>query len=292
MSQAESNVVVSVIMTTYNHEAYIKKAIDSVLCQETNFVFELIIGNDASTDKTSQIIQSISADNSEIIRLIDRRENIGASANFYDMLISACGKYVAILDGDDFWVCRDKLQKQVDFLEEHKDYIGCTHSCKLVDNEGRLVKTPEPDWIFRGITYGLNDFKGYRLPGQPSTMLFRNIFSSSEHDYSIIKNAHRLIADRTLTVCLAVNGMFRRFEDPMSCYRINHSSSATTVLYENNSDECGFIDIDLSKKIETYLWQEFGVKKRFVIYRLKIRIKYCIKKIIPDRLLKYIKSHK
>lgn len=124
-----------------------------------------------------------------------------------------------------------------------------------------MVKTPEPDWIFRGITYGLNDFKGYRLPGQPSTMLFRNIFSSSEHDYSIIKNAHRLIADRTLTVCLAVNGMFRRFEDPMSCYRINHSSSATTVLYENNSDECGFIDIDLSKKIETYLWQEFGVKK-------------------------------
>ena len=100
LSQTKDKIVVSVIMTTYNHEAYIKQAITSVLDQETDFAFEIIIGNDASTDLTSQIISSISAEYPGVIKLIDRPRNIGASANLYDMLMQAQGKYISILDGD------------------------------------------------------------------------------------------------------------------------------------------------------------------------------------------------
>lgn len=290
MSQTKDKIVVSVIMTTYNHEAYIKQAITSVLDQETDFAFEIIIGNDASTDLTSQIISAISAEYPGVIKLIDRPRNIGASANLYDMIMQAQGKYISILDGDDFWVNRHKLQKQVDFLEDHREYIGCTHACSLVDSRGLPTNEPEPNWICRKRTYGLDDFKGYILPGQPSTMVFRNIFAESKHDHSIIQNAHRMIADRTLTVCLSVNGMFRRFDEPMSCYRISHSSNATAVLYEKNI-ESGLVDIDLSKKIEKFLWQEYGVRKRYFVYRLKTRVKYYIKKCLGKVWPSYFQRH-
>lgn len=110
--------LVSVCMTTYNHEQYIVQAIESVLSQQVNFDIEVVIGEDCSTDNTLAICREYEAKYPECIRIVNSESNIGMHAN-YRRTIEACrGKYIAMLDGDDWFSDPDKLQMQVDTLEK------------------------------------------------------------------------------------------------------------------------------------------------------------------------------
>jgi len=120
--------LVSIVMVTYNHEKYIEKAIESVLLQKTNFHFRLIIGEDCSTDDTLKICQRYQKNHSERIELITYEKNVGSSTNAINVFSKAVGcgsKYLAILDGDDYWIDEYKLQKQVDALEKNIDCSMC-----------------------------------------------------------------------------------------------------------------------------------------------------------------------
>lgn len=121
------NVYLSVVMPTYNHKAYISEAIENVLRQKTTFLFELIIGEDLSTDGTREIVLNYQNKNSDIIRVITSDSNVGAKENMRRMLAASRGKYIAFCDGDDYWHDPSKLQKQVDFLDSHPDY-GLVHT--------------------------------------------------------------------------------------------------------------------------------------------------------------------
>jgi len=120
-------ITVSVHMITYNHEKYIVQAIESVLMQETNFRFELVIGEDYSTDRTREIVFEYAKEYPDIITVITSDKNIGMHKNSVRTLNSCHGKYIAFCEGDDYWTNPLKLQKQVDFLENHPDY-GLVHS--------------------------------------------------------------------------------------------------------------------------------------------------------------------
>ena len=117
--------LLSVYIITYNHERYIAQAIDSVLMQKTNFEFEIVIGEDSSTDNTRDIIQSYISRYPDKIRLITSNKNVGAGRNAVRTLKACKGKYIASLEGDDYWITKDKLQKQVDILEQHSNYSMC-----------------------------------------------------------------------------------------------------------------------------------------------------------------------
>jgi glycosyltransferase involved in cell wall biosynthesis len=104
-------------MTTYNHESYISEAIEGVLNQKTNFSYDLIIGEDFSTDKTREICLKYKNKYPELIKLILNNQNIGLIGNYNTTLQKCKGKYVAYCDGDDYWTDPFKLQKQVDFIE-------------------------------------------------------------------------------------------------------------------------------------------------------------------------------
>ena len=127
---------VSICMVTYNHQQFINQAIDSVLMQKTNFEYELIIGEDCSTDQTRSIVQTYAAAFPERIKLVLQEQNVGATRNFASVLDSCKGRYVALLEGDDYWTSPDKLQKQVEYLDCHPDYAICYHSCQVVDKMG------------------------------------------------------------------------------------------------------------------------------------------------------------
>jgi glycosyltransferase involved in cell wall biosynthesis len=118
-------VMVSVDMITYKHEFYIQDAIESILKQETNFDFELIIADDCSPDKTPEIIETIinNHPNGYRIKYFRHKQNIGMQANGIFALNQCSGKYVAICEGDDYWINPLKLQKQVDFLENNSEYV-------------------------------------------------------------------------------------------------------------------------------------------------------------------------
>lgn len=125
-------VLVSVVCNTYNHEKYIKDALDGFLTQKTDFQYEIVLYDDASTDKTADIIRKYEAIHQDIIHAIYQKENqYSKKKNFLfmrEVYFTCRGKYIAFCEGDDFWIDTHKLQMQVDFLEKHSDYILTAHN--------------------------------------------------------------------------------------------------------------------------------------------------------------------
>jgi glycosyltransferase involved in cell wall biosynthesis len=119
--------LVSILMLTYNHESYIAQAIESVLSQKTTFPFELVIGDDCSTDRTTEICRQYLNRFPGKIVLLSGNENLGLGRNFMRSFKTCNGKYMAICEGDDFWIHPDKLQIQIDFLENNPDFSICFH---------------------------------------------------------------------------------------------------------------------------------------------------------------------
>ena len=113
---------VSVFILTYNQQEVIEQTIQSILMQQTSFPFQLVIGEDASTDSTAKICRSYASQHPQKIKLLTAEKNMGLIKNFLRTLKACDGQYVAICDGDDYWTDPQKLQKQVEFLEENKEY--------------------------------------------------------------------------------------------------------------------------------------------------------------------------
>ncbi|MFD0933337.1 glycosyltransferase family 2 protein [Psychroflexus salinarum] len=128
---------VSVVMITYNHENFIKEAIQGVLTQVSDFTIELIIANDKSTDATHQVIDELLEKNIPEhihIRYYNHKGNKGMMSNFIWALQQAKGKYIALCEGDDYWTDPLKLQKQADFLEENKGFVLCCHNAFFLNS--------------------------------------------------------------------------------------------------------------------------------------------------------------
>jgi glycosyltransferase involved in cell wall biosynthesis len=128
---------VSVLLVTYNHEKFIAQAIESVLAQQTRFGFELLISEDCSTDRTREIVQAYQRANPGRIRLFLSERNLCDGSVVTRAWMAAEGRYVAMLDGDDYWTSTDKLQRQRDFLETHPEYSACCHNGLIVWEDSR-----------------------------------------------------------------------------------------------------------------------------------------------------------
>lgn len=126
-------IMVSVICTAYNHEKYIRQCLEGFVMQKTSFAYEVIVHDDASTDGTASIIKEIEEKYPDIIKPIYQTENQyskGVRIGDTYIIPKIKGKYVATCEGDDYWCDANKLQLQVDFLESHPEYVGCTHNTK------------------------------------------------------------------------------------------------------------------------------------------------------------------
>jgi glycosyltransferase involved in cell wall biosynthesis len=118
-------------MVTYNQERFIGQAVESVLAQETNFAIEIVIGEDCSTDDTRSILEVLAARHPDRIRLLLADHNRGGKLNFMETFRQCRGDYVALLEGDDYWTCSMKLQKQVDALDARRDWTICYHPAEI-----------------------------------------------------------------------------------------------------------------------------------------------------------------
>ena len=131
--------MVSVWITAYNHEAYIGKALDSVLMQITDFDFEIVVGEDCSTDGTRDVLLAYQKKYPKKIKLLLHEKNLGFMQNTVETWNACSGKYVALLDSDDYWQDPYKLQKQVDFLEAHSEYSLCYHDAVFIDQDDSIL---------------------------------------------------------------------------------------------------------------------------------------------------------
>lgn len=126
---------VSIAMVTYNHEEFIAKALDSVLMQRTNFEYEIVIGEDCSTDNTRNIVIEYKRRYPDKIVLFMNEKNLGMHENGFQVFQACKGEYIAVLEGDDYWTCPDKLQKQTDFMDKHSECMICFHNAMMLYND-------------------------------------------------------------------------------------------------------------------------------------------------------------
>ncbi|HSX23591.1 MAG TPA: glycosyltransferase [Candidatus Saccharimonadales bacterium] len=143
---------VSIVSVSYNQEKYIRDTLESFVMQKTDFEFEIIIGDDHSSDKTPEIIQEYAAKYPNLIRPILNKQNVGVAQNFINVLQAAKGDYIALCEGDDYWTDPQKLQLQADFLDKHTDYALCFHSVRVFFED-----ESEKEFIYPA-TKNANDF--------------------------------------------------------------------------------------------------------------------------------------
>ncbi|MDH5216063.1 MAG: glycosyltransferase [Gammaproteobacteria bacterium] len=136
-----NNVKVTVAVVAYNHERVIAECLESILTQKTNFEFEIVVGDDASTDGTRQVIQQFAEENPGRVIPLYHEQNVGPAANYISVHTKARGEYIAHIDGDDLML-PGKLQIQVDFLDTNKDFAVCCHNMQVfIDGEKQVRNT-------------------------------------------------------------------------------------------------------------------------------------------------------
>jgi glycosyltransferase involved in cell wall biosynthesis len=164
--------LVSIKMITYNHAPFIAQAIEGVLQQKTNFPFELVIGEDCSTDGTREIVFDYKEKFPDIIRVITSEKNVGMKKNSLRVLNACRGKYFAFCEGDDYWQNPDKMQKQVDYLESHPE-------CGLVYSSYDVYHVGPQEKIHDYIKY-----RNWQMPDNPS--IFDFLGNKNEIGYGIL----------------------------------------------------------------------------------------------------------
>ncbi len=217
--------MVSVFMLSYNHEKYIAKALESVVTQKTNFRFEVIVHDDASTDRSAEIIREYEKRYPELIHAIYQTENqfsqgIGIYRKFIHPIMK--GKYVAACECDDYWCDELKLQKQVDVLESHPEFVGCCHNCLIIDDDDNPKgHSYEVYHYCRTHIFDIKRFECGLFPGQTASKMYRmavNIYSNQEEYRDMM--AIRCQGDQKINLHLLLNGSFYYMEDVMSCHRV------------------------------------------------------------------------
>ena len=137
------NPEISIICNAYKHENYIAQALDGFLMQKVNVPFEILVHDDASPDRTAEIIRSYAEKYPDVIKPIFQTENQysqGIAITPTIQIPRARGKYVAFCEGDDYWTDPEKLQLQYDFMERHPEYSICCHAYSMVDKDGKLIE--------------------------------------------------------------------------------------------------------------------------------------------------------
>ena len=221
----------SVICLTYNHEKYIAKALDSFLMQKTDFFFDIVVCNDASTDNTLSIVNDYIGRYPGRIKLLNHAQNIGPTRSLMEAMQVADGVYVAGCEGDDYWLDDTKLQRQVDFLDNHSDYSGCVADVCLVDEEGRALPKQRLFWLSRKKVFRLADFDGLHVPGHVCTFVRRNFFLDENFCADEIRELDDIIGDRSLFLVWLCHGDIYRIPIRMAAYRVSRKGENLTAKH-------------------------------------------------------------
>lgn len=248
-------VLVSVAVITYNMENYLRPLLESILKQKVHFDYEIVIDDDCSPDNSRAIIKEYEKRYPQIIKPCYRDKNVGGSRNMYGVLRRCRGKYIAILEGDDFWEAEDKLQYQVDFLERHTEYIGmccnswCEHEAIPTFTDYMRSRT-EPK-VFSYEDFMQRHFHD-RLPSSTDTWVFRNIFRNGE-EFPLIYIAHPMIWDQSLILVLYGKGKVYADSRVVSHHRSVTKSDGTNYQSIITQKNCLYGDSKMYQAMEEYI---------------------------------------
>jgi len=250
------NELVHVLMMTYNHERYIKEAIESFLLQKTVFDCRLIIGDDCSTDNTSKIVKAYAAEYPDKITAFINNKNIGSANNYFQLLDKCIAKYVAVLEGDDSWTDPYKLQKQVDFLEKNPDF-GLVHtdvdlyeqySSKLIKNFNKTsaIRFPSGNILEELL-------KNLDLSIKTASVVVRTETLKSSYNPELIKQRNWMLGDLPTYLEIAAHTKIQYFDFTTATYRLLEESESRTRDHKKKLlFHLSVIDI------RNYFWEKYS----------------------------------
>ena len=223
----ENEAMVSICCLAYNHEPYIRDCLEGFVNQRTNFKYEVLIHDDASTDKTADIIREYEAKYPDIIKPIYQTENqYSKRVKITDTLNlpRAKGKYIAWCEGDDFWIDENKLQKQFDFMQAHPEYSACVHNsyrlnCKTGEKSLLSTFSEDRDLSLEDVVTNMSGFF------QTSSVFIKKELAIIPKEFY-----GKDFSDYQRVIYLALNGKIRYFKDVMSVYRLFSSGSWSEKL--------------------------------------------------------------
>ena len=276
----ENEVMVSIICNTYNHEKYISKAIESFLSQKTNFCYEVLIHDDASTDGSVSIIEDYHRRYPNIIKPIFQSENQyskGVSIFFNYQLPRAKGKYIAICEGDDYWIDENKLQTQYDILEKNENINLCCHKVLKENGLGKIVGEISPSKKNKIIKIEEVIEGGGGFVGTCS-LFIRKCTMQSEFFIN-----YSFAADYVLQVFSSYPNELYYINEPMSVYRVFTENSWTVKARKDISIANSFTNksIEFLEIFNDFTHQKYNVTihnktnylKFLVIDRIFLKIK-------------------
>jgi len=277
--------MVSIICNTYNHEKYIKDALDGFIMQKTSFGFEVLIHDDASTDMTAKIIREYEKNHPQIIKPIFQTENqysksIPISLTFNYPRIK--GKYIAICEGDDYWTDKYKLQKQFDAMELHPEIDMCAHAANVVDSDTKKIinkiAPSDSDTVFKpeNVILGGGSFVS------TNSLFFRKSLINTLPEFRKV-----LMLDYTLQIHGSLRGGMLYLKDNMSNYRSLSTNSWTRTMNLNPEKYYKHIEKEI-KMLETldletnYMYTDTIYKK---LKNVKIEFLY-LKRFLHQKIRK------
>lgn len=224
----ENNILVSICCTAYNHEAYLRQTLESFVSQQTDFAFEVLVNDDASTDATADIMREFAEKYPDVVRPFYQKENLfSRDIDIYAEVFFpvARGKYTALCEGDDYWNDPTKLQRTVDFLEAHPEYSACVHNTMIHYVRGDQTDRPllkmsgDRDVRFEDILSGMSHtFHFSAIVGKTDVIADKRDFY-----YVGLRNG---FTDQCEALWLYLHGPIRCLDRIMSVYRVHSGASA------------------------------------------------------------------
>ncbi len=232
-------IMVSIFCNTYNHERYIKDALESFLKQKTNFNFEVLVHDDASTDRTADIIREYEKKYPELIKPIYQTENQYSKKQAIISKLQNSrvkGKYIAFCEGDDYWTDDLKLQKQYDAMEAHPEFDMCAHGAVVVGEDGKTIIgeiCPKNNNSVLTVEEVIKNGGGYI---STNSLFYRKILVDNIPEFRMF-----MMIDHTLQIQGSLRGGILYLSDKMSAYRKNAIGSWTV---RNSDSKSQILHID------------------------------------------------
>lgn len=270
----------SIFCTAYNHEAYISQALDSFLMQKTDFPFEILVTDDASTDGTPAILQSYADRYPDIIRYFHQDRNLFSQGiNIYEEIMypNARGEFIAYCEGDDYWTDPGKLQLQVDYLRSHPDCSACVHNtmyhfCGSGAKEMPIIPADaDRDLDFFTIILGMSHCF------HTSSIVGRAEYICHPPEFQRVAYTAGGFTDYAIALWLCMNGKVHFIEKPMSVYRVNSNPESWSAgMGGRYADKTRFVraEIEMMKSMLPMLSAEYASLTQQEMFKREYELLY------------------
>ena len=267
---SRNKIKISACIITYNQEEFISKCLEGAINQNLDCSYEIVISDDKSTDNTLSICKKYKKEYPNLIRIIDRKVNLGVSKNWFDTIEQCKGEYVAICEGDDYWTDPLKLKRQVDFLDNNPSFSACFTNAKIINSirgEEKLFLNFNENKILKA--YDIITGSGGIFP--TAALTFRNGIDSFP---SFVFKTNS--ADYALSLMLVEFGDFYYSNEVTNVYRI-HESGVFSAIREDNTErvKIWFDNIQLLNSFNTYTNKKYN--KIIQRFHSKISLKLLVR---------------